>query len=39
MTHDAMWYYHSLQVAPDRANKLNQDAASMSAVEIKRILN
>jgi hypothetical protein len=40
LTHDAMWYYHTLQeLGPGKANIINQAAVkSMSAIEIQRIL-
>ena len=39
MTHDAMWFYHSIhELGVDRANKVNIAAVeSMSAIEIRRL--
>src|SRR4030042_3423332 len=39
MTHDAMWFYHSLQECGiEKTNKINKAAVSaMAAIEIKRI--
>lgn len=40
LTHDAMWFYHSLkEVGADQANKINRAAVkSMAGIEIQRIL-
>lgn len=40
LTHDAMWFYHSMKEAgADMANKINRAAAkSMAGIEIQRIL-
>jgi hypothetical protein len=39
MTHDGMWFYHSMQeFGIDRTNKVNREAVkAMSAIEIKRL--